>query len=70
MWPHLSNSNWKTLKRGYQVFNYIGKQDLNMNNLVSQVEISLNKKTFISFINLVRYAWGDMCLIYWDSLQE
>jgi len=29
---------------GYQVFNYVDKPDLNMNELVSQVEKSLNKK--------------------------
>lgn len=35
---HLQNT-----KPGYQVFNYIDKPDLNMNELVSQVEKSLNK---------------------------
>jgi nucleoside-diphosphate-sugar epimerase len=35
---HLENT-----KPGYQVFNYIDKSDLNMNELVSQVEKSLNK---------------------------
>jgi len=35
---HLQN-----IKPGYQVFNYIDKPDLNMNELVSQVEKSLNK---------------------------
>lgn len=34
----------ENIKPGYQVFNYIDKQDLNMNDLVSQVEKSLNKK--------------------------
>jgi len=34
----------KNLKPGYQVFNYIDKPDLNMNELVAQVETSLNKK--------------------------
>ena len=29
---------------GYQLFNYTDKGDLNMNDLVAQVEISLNKK--------------------------
>jgi nucleoside-diphosphate-sugar epimerase len=32
------------IKSGYQVFNYIDKPDLNMNDLVTQVEISLQKK--------------------------
>jgi len=36
---HLDN-----LKPGYQVFNYIDKPDMNMNELVSQVEKSLNKR--------------------------
>lgn len=36
---HLEN-----LKPGYQIFNYIDKPDSNMNELVSQVEKSLNKK--------------------------
>ena len=36
---HLENT-----KPGYQVFNYIDKPDLNMNELVAQVEKSLNKK--------------------------
>lgn len=36
---HLEN-----IKPGYKVFNYIDKPDLNMNELVAQVEISLNKK--------------------------
>jgi len=31
-------------KSGYGVFNYIDKPDLNMNELVTQVEVSLNKK--------------------------
>lgn len=35
---HLKNS-----KAGYQVFNYIDKPDLNMNDLVAQVEKSLDK---------------------------
>jgi GlcNAc-P-P-Und epimerase len=35
---HLQNT-----KPGYQVFNYIDKPDLNMNELVAQVEKSLNK---------------------------
>jgi len=35
---HLGNTN-----PGYQVFNYIDKPDLNMNDLVSQVGKSLNK---------------------------
>lgn len=35
---HLQNT-----KPGYQVFNYIDKPDLNMNDLVAQVEESLNK---------------------------
>lgn len=35
---HLENT-----KPGYQVFNYIDKPDVNMNELVSQVEKSLNK---------------------------
>lgn len=35
---HLEN-----IKPGYQVFNYIDKPDLNMNELVAQVEKSLNK---------------------------
>lgn len=35
---HLQNT-----KPGYQVFNYIDKPDLNMNQLVAQVEKSLNK---------------------------
>lgn len=39
MWLHLEN-----IKPGYQVFNYIDKPDLNMNELVAQVETSLNKK--------------------------
>lgn len=30
--------------KGYQVYNYIDKPDMNMNELVSQVETSLNKK--------------------------
>ncbi|QIA08528.1 NAD-dependent epimerase/dehydratase family protein [Draconibacterium halophilum] len=36
---HLKNSS-----PGYRVFNYIDKPDLNMNDLVAQVEESLNKK--------------------------
>jgi len=36
---HLEN-----IKPGYQVYNYIDKPDSNMNELVSQVELSLNKK--------------------------
>lgn len=32
------------IKTGYQVFNYIDKPDLNMNELVAQVEESLEKK--------------------------
>mgnify|MGYP000176887180 CR=1 FL=1 len=34
----------KETKNGYEVYNYIDKPDLNMNELVSQVEKSLNKK--------------------------
>lgn len=34
----------KNVKPGYQVFNYIDKPDSNMNELVAQVEKSLNKK--------------------------
>lgn len=34
----------ENIKPGYQVFNYIDKPDLNMNDLVSQVEKSLIKK--------------------------
>ena len=34
----------ENIKPGYQVFNYIDKPDLNMNDLVAQVETSLNKK--------------------------
>ena len=37
---HLLNET----KTGYEVYNYIDKPDLNMNELVSQVEKSLNKK--------------------------
>ncbi len=33
----------KNIKSGYQVFNYIDKPDLNMNDLVAQVEKSLDK---------------------------
>jgi GlcNAc-P-P-Und epimerase len=36
---HLQNT-----KPGYQVFNYIDKPDLNMNELVAQVEKSLERK--------------------------
>ena len=34
----------ETQKPGYRLFNYIDKPDMNMNELVQQVEISLNKK--------------------------
>lgn len=34
----------ENINPGYQVFNYIDKPDLNMNELVAQVEESLNKK--------------------------
>lgn len=34
----------ENIKPGYQVFNYIDKPDANMNELVTQVEKSLNKK--------------------------
>ncbi|WP_346857500.1 NAD-dependent epimerase/dehydratase family protein [uncultured Draconibacterium sp.] len=34
----------ENIKPGYHVFNYIDKPDLNMNELVAQVEVSLNKK--------------------------
>lgn len=34
----------ENIKPGYQVYNYIDKPDLNMNDLVSQVEKSLTKK--------------------------
>jgi hypothetical protein len=36
-------TNLQNTQPGYQVFNYIDKPDLNMNELVSQVEKSLNK---------------------------
>jgi nucleoside-diphosphate-sugar epimerase len=32
------------IEKGYQVYNYVDKPDLNMNQLVSEVEKSLNKK--------------------------
>ncbi len=32
------------IQPGYRIFNYIDKPDLNMNQLVEQVEVSLNKK--------------------------
>jgi len=34
----------QTQKPGYRVFNYVDKPDFNMNELVAQVEVSLNKK--------------------------
>ncbi len=34
----------ENMKPGYKVYNYIDKPDLNMNELVAQVEISLDKK--------------------------
>lgn len=34
----------ENIKPGYQVFNYIDKPGLNMNDLVAQVETSLSKK--------------------------
>lgn len=34
----------ETIKPSYRLFNYVDKPDFNMNDLVNQVEISLNKK--------------------------
>ena len=36
------------VKPGYDVYNYVDKPDLNMNQLVSEVEKSLNKNPFSS----------------------
>ncbi|MCV5633030.1 N-acetyl-alpha-D-glucosaminyl-diphospho-ditrans,octacis-undecaprenol 4-epimerase, partial [Escherichia coli] len=34
----------KNVAAGYEVYNYVDKPDLNMNQLVAEVEQSLNKK--------------------------
>lgn len=48
-----------TVHSGYQVFNYVDKPDMNMNELVQQVEKSLNKKIpSIRFPYLIGYTGG------------
>lgn len=46
------------VKPGYDVYNYVDKPDLNMNQLVSEVEKSLGKNPFSASPIHVRYVRG------------
>lgn len=46
----------KNVTAGYEVYNYVDKPDLNMNQLVAEVEQSLSKNTIDAPSISIRYA--------------
>lgn len=54
--------NLDNVSIGYNVYNYIDKPDLNMNDLVEQVGISLNKKDTKNSFPLLDGYDGRICI--------